>query len=95
MSYTRFKVRGTYRYMLDGKLISVKNIPAEELAKFEGKLEIVEPVKLDKTCLFCGQPGNYPRLVNLRSVDLCEEHYFNTNIGMIAQKLNSLEVSNA
>ena len=72
-------------YFKDGKLISKKNIPANELEK----LEVAEgPKPKTRVCLFCGSPARYVRVVNLQIVDLCEKHYYDKNVGQIAQELN-------
>lgn len=54
------------------------------------RLEYAPEVEVDevtKPCLFCDDQANHKRMVNLVMVDLCEYHYFNTNIGKIAEQL--------
>jgi hypothetical protein len=40
-----------------------------------------------KICLFCGQPGDMTRFVNLKTVYLCNEDYNTKTVGEIGQKM--------
>jgi hypothetical protein len=54
----------------------------------EAKKKEKEAVIIEKKCLFCGVESKLTRQVNLRTVVLCEEHYYDKNIGQIAEQLN-------
>lgn len=54
------------------------------------EVETVDPTKL---CLFCGAFTNTKRFVNLQTIAVCEEHYYSTTIGQIAQKMKEQEFS--
>ena len=45
------------------------------------------PAKEDHPCLFCGKPGQAQRTVNLVTVDLCNDDYYNHTLGAIAAQL--------
>ena len=44
-------------------------------------------VDTSKSCIFCGQPAKYQRFVQLRTIPICEEHYYSETVGKIAEKL--------
>lgn len=84
-------VRGSkgVRYMKDGKLIAKAKVPAGVLEELD-KAEVAEnKSKAIKACLFCGSAGRFQRFVNLTNVDLCEDDYWNQNVGKIAEKLRT------
>ncbi len=92
---------GRNMYYHDGKLTSIKNIPDHiAIALASGTKELDETQyedkemkqTQDKSCIFCGQPTNIERLVNLQRVYICEEHYHTTNIGQIAQKIREKDL---
>ena len=80
--------KGT-RYLKDGKLISVKNIPEDVLRGLETENEVK-----DKRCLFCDRPATKFRLFQLQPVDLCDEDYMTKTLGKIAQKLRDVAEPN-
>ena len=82
-------------YRLNKRLVAARNVPLAitELLKIydsvdEDNLPEEEKIVKFKQCLFCEEHGNYHRMVNLQTVDLCRDHYYSENIGKIAQKLN-------
>jgi hypothetical protein len=80
-------------YFKDKKMISKKIIPAEILQILEDQEQFDDnppPEKPIKVCIFCGQPASHNRLVNLQTVDLCEKHYYDTNMGEIAKQLSQI-----
>lgn len=84
--------RGRFLYFKDGKMISVKDIPEDivDVLPLGGEYvekEVVAPTI--RKCLFCERDASESRFVNLRTIDLCEEHYYDTTIGEISQKLQN------
>ena len=78
--------RGRWLYFKNGKMVSVKSIPQEELDKLNGDVQ-VETTPTERKCLFCGEPGTEPMFINLQHLDLCMEHYLNKTKGEVVQKL--------
>ena len=78
--YTKIPSKHGFRYMKDNRFIAKDKIPEEELAKLE------EPVN-EKRCIFCGMGTNMCRTVDSKIVYVCEQHYYDTTIGQIAQQL--------
>lgn len=89
-------------YFRDGKLISEKNVPQEvvdsekfgEVISVEDEQPIPKPILLEeppqeKTCLFCGAFGKYPKFVHMQTVYICEEHKDNT-VGSIGAKIKEI-----
>lgn len=48
-----------------------------------------EPV-IDKTCIFCGNPGKYQKFIHLTTVYLCEDDYKSKTTGTIGAKVREL-----
>lgn len=84
--------KGGLRYFRDGKLVSKTTIPANVFAQLKPDEEFddegIVPEAPVKTCIFCDAPTKISRLVNLQTVYICEEHYYDKTIGQIAQHLN-------
>ncbi len=84
-----------HRYFKDKRFIKKTDIPAEILEKLEIGKDIPdegEQLNSDaKLCLFCGVGCKLTRLVNNKVVYLCEEHYYDKNVGQIAQRVNQLQ----
>ena len=78
-------------YFKDGKLISKNSIPENVFQSLVENEEFddngLKPDVLHKECIFCNKYAGFSRLVNLQMVDLCEHHYYDTNVGQIAQRL--------
>lgn len=88
--------RGGKRYRKDNQFVKQANIPANIFAELQAGKEAVDDtgVKLEgavRTCLFDGQVCKLSRLVNLRTANLCEEHYYGKTLGQVAQKLNEVD----
>jgi hypothetical protein len=64
-------------------MISVRDVPQDVVDSFTDE----EPTKSDRKCVFCGEHSKYYRLVNNRSVYICNEHYYSKSLGQVAQKL--------
>lgn len=79
--YRKLETKKGVRWLKDGKLISVKNVPQEELDKCD------KAVFDEKHCLFCGVPAKLTRYLNMQTVVLCEQHYYSETLGKIAQEL--------
>lgn len=66
------------RWMKDGKFVS--------------KDDVSEAVKklFRKECFLCDQIGNHKRLLNGQQLPLCDEHYYQTTLGRLAQASREL-----
>lgn len=82
--YKVIKMKNGFRYTKDKKFISVKDVPGDILDKLRAE---ETPAVVEKSCIFCRAFSNLKRTVNLQTVALCEEHFYSTNIGQIAQQL--------
>lgn len=76
--------------------IAKKNIPANIFRELEAGKEAVddEGMQLEgnvKECIFCGQVCKWSRIVNMQTIYLCEEHYYDKTIGQIAQRMREAE----
>lgn len=78
--YKVFHTKTGPRYMKDGKFVKVSDVPLAMMGQLATGAKT-------RSCLFCGEPGTKQRLVTGQSVDLCEQHYYATNIGRIVQQL--------
>lgn len=84
-----YKVLNTkrgYRYLKDGKLTAKAKIPEEVLHRLHSD-EIVKDTP-NKTCVICGAYATESRFVNGQAIELCEQDFYNLNIGQIVQHLN-------
>jgi hypothetical protein len=89
------------RYMKNGHLIKKTDLSEEELAHFEHptteeelpKLDthpIAVSAKSDRSCIFCGAYSKFTKLINSQTIYLCEQDYYDKNIGKITQKVNEV-----
>ena len=81
-----------YRY--GPRIVKRESIPADilEVLDVEGSYDEVErTVKPPKVCMICKNFGKMTRMVNLKVVVLCEEHYYSMNMGKIVQHLREKE----
>lgn len=88
--YKKYTGRNGTRYMKNGRIISVRDIPPNIVQVLENNLIFDEdkpPTQRDHECIFCGQYAKYERSVNLQTVEICEEHYYSMNVGKIAEKI--------
>ena len=93
--YDFILVRGKPRYRKNKRMVSKNTLPREVMERFgllnpeipEEEDTPDEPRKDSKACLFCGVHSRFTRFVNLQTVYLCDSHYYDVNIGKIAQKL--------
>ena len=98
MSYKLVQGKHGIRFMKDGKFIAKDKVP--QIIQDELKVgeilpdpvsEIVdvtiEREKENRYCLFCHAYTTWKRVVNGQSIAICEAHYYDTNIGQIAQKV--------
>jgi len=58
--------------------------PPKEAEPVKEESKITPPPKI---CVFCGNPSETSRFVNLQTVNLCQEHYLNKTTGEIVEKL--------
>ena len=78
--------------MRDGKLVKTADVPEDVIEKLKDHASVQESHEIvDKSCLFCGVQSKYGRLVNLKTIYLCEEHYYDKSIGQIVQKINQID----
>lgn len=88
--------RGGLRYMKDKRFIAKGKIPTDLLIEVNanvGKDVYDAASKLlfgIKECLFCGIGCKMTRSVNGEIVYMCDQHYYDTNIGQIAQKIREV-----
>ncbi len=80
------------RYMHNGKLVKTSDVPEDIIEQLKDRATVEEEhEKVNKSCIFCGMHGNFPRLVNNRTIYLCSQDYYDRTIGQCAQKLNQGE----
>src|SRR4051812_25713924 len=83
------------RYFKDGRFVKQDKIPLDVLSRLEPGKDVPDATEaLDPTtklCVFCGMGTNINRMVNGQIVYLCEQHYYDSNIGQIAQRVRELE----
>lgn len=91
--YKVIETKDKLMYYRDKKLVSIKNIPSNVLPLLEvGKTFDDSGMKLKaptKDCIFCGKGHTHTRRVNLQRVYLCDNCYYDKNVGQIAQRLNN------
>lgn len=79
-------------YKMDRKFVSVKNIPANIVELLNTNKEVddtdLPPAPMYRGCIFCDKHSKLQRTVNLQTVYLCDEHYYDKTIGQVAQQLN-------
>lgn len=97
--YDFILVRGTPRYRYKKKIVGKNKLPRHIMERY-GLLNPEEPQEEDtpekgredpKGCLFCGVHSRFTRFVNLQTVYLCDSHYYDVNIGKVAQRLRELK----
>lgn len=90
--YTKVQRRYDVGYIRDGLFVKGSRVPQE----VKERLEITDHMDYDdkperRRCLFCEAPQTRVRALNVGSgplmVDLCEYHYYNRNIGQLAQEI--------
>lgn len=95
--YKTFTVRGNIRFQKDGKLVKKNTLPRHVMEHF-GLFSPDDPKEEDtpeegkdpKGCLFCGMHSRFTRYVNGQTVYVCDEHYYEKNVGKIAQRIQEL-----
>lgn len=95
MIYKKIDSKNGIRYYRAGKLFSVNNIPMNILEILQTQSEYDDtpiPVKVKRTCIFCGTETNWGRMVNNEFIDLCKDHYYNVSLGKLAQKQRELQL---
>lgn len=82
-------------YFKNNLLTSINRIPQQVLDNFEFSDEVKFDDQPEKPrCLFCDAPGVRQKLVNiiahgveLMTVELCDYHYYNRNLGKIVERV--------
>lgn len=87
--YKRGEVEGV-RYLRNGKFTPSNRVPHDVAKTLEYKDE-VETNLFTKPCLFCDSQASMERYCNMVMVQLCEYHYYNRNIGKIAEQMRKEE----
>ncbi len=94
--YKAFDGKKGVRYLKDKKFVSAKNIPAGILSQLKPGEELddqgIFQEVANKSCVFCGSENcKMTRMIDTKIVYLCQDHYYSTNIGQIAQRLKVLQ----
>lgn len=92
--FKTFKVRGTSRYMRDGKLIGESKVPSHILKILSNIPEyddaVPEPVVSNK-CVFCGETTKLTRFLNLQTIPICDEHYHSKTVGETVKQYKEIQ----
>lgn len=80
------------------RVVDINELPPVVLENFEAGEDVVEysegdipVVTLNRECLFCGMGGcKLTKLLNGETLYLCEQHYYDKNLGQIAQKVREI-----
>ncbi len=95
-------INNSTRYTKNNKIIKTVDVPPGIiilLKKYnevdDSEYTISQLDRIAKTCIVCDKPFKYERIVNNRSVALCDEHYYSISIGKVAQYLRMKESLNA
>lgn len=92
VTYKKVKRKYDVGYTKDSLFIKGSRVPQE----VKERLEIIDYMEYDdqperRRCLFCEAPQSRLRALNIGEgplmVDLCEYHYYNRNIGQLAQEI--------
>lgn len=93
MKWKTFKVRGSARYMADGKLISGGNVPPHVLKTLQNVPTfddaVPEPV-VSNLCVFCGKETKLTRYLDLQTIPICDEHYHSKTVGETVKQAKEL-----
>lgn len=66
------------KWFLKNQFVSADSVPEGEKKLFRGE------------CLFCLEKGSHTRLLKQRLLLVCNEHYFQTTLGKVAQQAREL-----
>lgn len=78
----------SFRYLRNNVLTKESYVPAEVIEKFTYTDTVQYDDKPDeRRCIFCDAPQSRQKYFNNETVDLCEWHYQNVNLGKIAQQV--------
>lgn len=101
MTYTKFEIPGRgVRYRKDNKLISVRDVPADELMRLnkdqsevppETPVQRPDPESRDKNCIFCGEHTTWAKFIDLQTIPICQQHYYSESTGKIVQKMRETQ----
>lgn len=81
-----------FRYTKNNVLTKESRIPPEVMSKFEYATSVEYDDKPDqRRCIFCDAYQSRQRYLNQETVDLCEWHYQNKNLGSIAAQVRLLK----
>lgn len=87
-------------YQKDGRTVKSDTVPPEVVAGLEHTNPLDDtnipeaPIPVvDKSCVFCGMGSRMTRLVNMQTVYICDQHYYDKTIGKIAERLRELKTA--
>lgn len=85
-----------FRYLKDNRLTKERTVPHDVIDKFEYTDTVsYDERPLERRCLFCDAPQEYQRYFQSKTIELCNWHYHNLNLGKIAQFVRELEAEQA
>lgn len=80
------------RYIKDGKPTKAATVPPEVLDQFKYSPIIEYDDNPDeRRCLFCDAPQERIKRLNNETLELCEWHYQNKNLGQVAAQVRLLK----
>ncbi len=86
---------GSVGYRKNKRFVAKADIPALvfEALKVRNEVDDVEVNSGAKyrQCIFCDEHSKNQRLVNGLTVYLCDDHYYDKNIGQVAEQLRKLK----
>lgn len=85
---------GNTAYRKDKRFVAKSNIPAAVFEALRVRNE-VDDVEVNsgakyRECIFCDEHSKNQRMVNGLTVYLCNDHYYDKNIGQVAEQLRKL-----
>jgi hypothetical protein len=88
---------GRTRYMYQRKFIAATKVPFEIKAVLDRPRPDEEPPqpapqsqgpKQERKCIFCGAHARFTKFVNLQTVYVCDDDYYDKSTGKIAEQLS-------
>lgn len=77
---------GKIMYYNGSKLCSKAEYLANQMVATEEPVE----AQLPQSCIFCRGYAKRKRFINLKTVNLCEDHYFGKTPGEVANKIDEM-----
>lgn len=93
--YKKIETKNGFRYFKDKRFIKAEDIPAEIFSRLELNKDLPDVTETlnpnARMCIFCGMGSKIPRLIDGKTVYVCEQHYHEKNTGQLAQRIRELE----